>query len=128
MEIVQQAVIVNPRGEVLLLRRPQGVWQFPGGRLEEGEGWEEGLRREVSEETGIDDLQIVSILMVDNFVWEEQELYSTYFLTRTSTNSVRLSSEHVEYRWVGEVAELTTIDFWHDKLRILTANALASSQ
>jgi len=88
MQIVQQAIILNRQGQILILRRPEGVWQFAGGRLEEGERWNDGLRREVREETGITDLDIVSVLMVDNFEWQSQQFYSAYFLGRTPVIAV----------------------------------------
>lgn len=55
---VVAAVITNPRGEVLLSRRPDhahqgGLWEFPGGKLEPGEGPRQGLGRELWEELGV---------------------------------------------------------------------------
>lgn len=48
-------VVVNDRGEVLLIqRRDNGHWEPPGGVLEFGESIRDGLRREVREETGLD--------------------------------------------------------------------------
>ena len=52
------AVIWNDRREVLLIRRTkpprEGQWSLPGGRLEFGETLEDGVRREVREETGLE--------------------------------------------------------------------------
>ena len=55
---VAVAAIVNSRGEVLVSRRRQdghlgGYWEFPGGKLEQGESIEDALDRELSEELGI---------------------------------------------------------------------------
>ncbi|WP_420122377.1 NUDIX hydrolase [Nakamurella sp.] len=48
-------VVVNDEGQVLVVqRRDNGDWQPPGGILELDETIEEGLRREVREETGIE--------------------------------------------------------------------------
>ena len=55
-QVNQSAIIQNPAGEILILRG-DGKWMLPGGRLEDGENWFEGFRREIFEETGIKDLQ-----------------------------------------------------------------------
>lgn len=48
------AVVVNEHGQVLVIkRRDTGAWQPPGGVLEPEERIEDGLRREVEEETGV---------------------------------------------------------------------------
>jgi 8-oxo-dGTP diphosphatase len=40
--------------EVLLVHRPRyDDWSLPKGKLEPGESWEDGARREVEEETGV---------------------------------------------------------------------------
>lgn len=51
-------VVLDREGRVLLVKRarePQrGRWSFPGGLLRLGETAEEGLRREIREETGLE--------------------------------------------------------------------------
>jgi 8-oxo-dGTP diphosphatase len=48
-------VVVRGDGRVLVVqRRDNGRWEAPGGVLELGETFEEGVRREVAEETGVE--------------------------------------------------------------------------
>lgn len=47
-----KALIINSKDEILL-GYAHKIYQFPGGHLEENETLEEGLKREVQEETGI---------------------------------------------------------------------------
>ncbi|WHT23493.1 NUDIX hydrolase [Crossiella sp. CA-258035] len=47
-------VVVDGAGRVLVIRRrDNGRWEPPGGVLEVGETFEQGVRREVCEETGV---------------------------------------------------------------------------
>ncbi|MGW5363045.1 NUDIX hydrolase [Actinopolymorpha pittospori] len=49
------AVVVNDDERILVIRRADnGDWQLPGGVLELDETFDEGVRREVGEETGYD--------------------------------------------------------------------------
>ena len=55
---VAVGVLVRADGNFLLTSRPpgkvyKGYWEFPGGKLEQGESVEEALRRELHEEIGI---------------------------------------------------------------------------
>jgi A/G-specific adenine glycosylase len=52
------AVIWNPQGQVLIDRRPQsgllgGLWEFPGGKVEQGETVQDCIAREIQEELGM---------------------------------------------------------------------------
>ena len=55
---VAVGVLIRADGAFLLTSRPAGkvyagYWEFPGGKLEEGETVEQALRRELQEELGI---------------------------------------------------------------------------
>jgi 8-oxo-dGTP diphosphatase len=52
---VAAAALINSDGEILLAQRPEGksmagLWEFPGGKIEQGETPEAALSRELDEE------------------------------------------------------------------------------
>jgi 8-oxo-dGTP diphosphatase len=57
--LVVAVALVDIDGRVLLARRPEGkplagLWEFPGGKVRDGESPEAALIRELREELGID--------------------------------------------------------------------------
>jgi 8-oxo-dGTP diphosphatase len=57
--LVAAVVLVDADGRVLLAQRPDGksmagLWEFPGGKVDQGETPEAALIRELREELGID--------------------------------------------------------------------------
>ena len=59
MVLVVAAALIDSDGRVLVARRPSGkkmagLWEFPGGKVEQGETPERALIRELKEELGID--------------------------------------------------------------------------
>ena len=56
--VVAACALVDPAGRVLMAERPEGkelagLWEFPGGKIEDGERPEDALVRELREELGI---------------------------------------------------------------------------
>lgn len=55
-------LVFNTRGEFLVIHR-NGTWDLPKGKLEKGEDFQKAALREVEEETGLQELQLVDPLM-----------------------------------------------------------------
>ncbi len=91
---------------MLLLRRLTGTWEPPAGRLAPGERFETGAVREVYEETG---LLVAPQRLLATWVGERPGgglLASATYASRVSSDGeVRLSGEHLEYKWA-------TLDEW----------------
>jgi 8-oxo-dGTP diphosphatase len=57
--LVAAVALIDPDGRVLIAERPAGkhlagMWEFPGGKVQQGETPEAALVRELAEELGID--------------------------------------------------------------------------
>lgn len=97
-------------GRYLLLRRAAdkdyaaGVWECVTGRLEQGEGFEQALRREVAEEIGTP-VRLQCILGTTHFYRGapcpvNESVGVVYGCVVDSPESVVSSGEHSEHRWV----------------------------
>lgn len=56
------AALIEREGQLLICRRREdqahaGKWEFPGGKVEDGETPDDALRRELGEELGIDGVE-----------------------------------------------------------------------
>lgn len=96
--------IIMRNGAILCAQRGPagslaGLWEFPGGKLEEGEAPEEALEREIREELGC-------VITVDRHVETTTHVYdfatislATYLCTLMEGEPE--PSEHSELRWVA---------------------------
>lgn len=122
--IAMKAVIMNEFGKILVLREAAlesyaegsngGRWHFPGGRINVGEAWRDGLLREVSEETGIDRLNVLQPLFVGEWRPEIKgvltQIVAVFHLCEYFGEEVKLSEEHDDFRWITE-DDLGSYDF-----------------
>jgi 8-oxo-dGTP diphosphatase len=121
-------VIAN-RGRLLVLKRSEllnycpGAWDLPGGHLSLGESAEEGLRREIREETSLD-VAVERLLGLHNMI-HEPYMQALYACRLTVYRSLKLQpDEHLEARWVtpAELEELELIPYLE---RVLKRGMLA---
>ena len=111
----------------LLLR--ESYWGFSKGNIEKGEGLKETVRREVEEETGIEDIEFVPVFkeQIDYFYKKERKtIYKTviFFLAETKTEKVKLSFEHTNFEWLPYEKALDKLTFKNAKEVLEKTNAL----
>lgn len=108
------AVIFNDHEEILCaLRSPAdmvlpNLWEFPGGKIEEGESPEEALVREIKEELGC----------TINVFEKIEEVHHEYpnFIVNLLTYKAKIiegdpkAKEHAELKWVP-IQELQTLEW-----------------
>jgi 8-oxo-dGTP diphosphatase len=100
---------------MLLLQRPTGTWEPPAGRLQPGESFEEGAVRELFEETG---MLISPGRIIATWVGEApsgRRLASVTYAGRADGVEVRISDEHLAYRWVTLEDWLSLPSWWSPK-------------
>ena len=97
------AVIWNEQGQILIdRRRPEGLlgglWEFPGGKIEQGETVEECIKREIQEELGIE-IEVGDRLITINHAYSHFSVTLTVHHCRHLTG-VPQPIESDEIRWV----------------------------
>lgn len=102
--LVAACALVDVDGRVLICKRPQGkplagLWEFPGGKVEDGETPEACLIRELKEELGIDvTAACLSPFVFSSHVYEAFHLLMPLFLCRRWTGVVT-AREHEALAW-----------------------------
>jgi len=105
----------RPRREYLLLDYASH-WDFPKGHIEEGEDPYTTAKRELQEETGIQDARFVTgyFQRMRYFYRRGEERMSKvviYFLAETALHEVTLSHEHSGYVWAPYEEALQRLTF-----------------
>jgi 8-oxo-dGTP pyrophosphatase MutT (NUDIX family) len=99
------ACYLEANNRVLLLQKAGSTekWGFPGGKIEGDEGLEDGLRRELFEETGISIRSISQIRYLDVLYVRKPDIDYELHLFQIKLDhmpDVQLSFEHKNYQWV----------------------------
>jgi len=100
-----KALIRNSEGQCLLLRRSAknkgfiGCWEWPGGKADPGEAFDEALRREVREETGLE-IELLHTIGAFDFEMASARIVTLCMEAKPIGGTLRLSEEHDEYAWV----------------------------
>ncbi len=112
-------VILNQDGLVLVVNQHGLSWSLPKGHIEDGENKKETAKREIYEESGIDQLEFISELgsyqrykiSLDGGDNISEQKTITIFLFKTNQTELKPKDpENPEARWVkiDEVANLLT--------------------
>jgi 8-oxo-dGTP diphosphatase len=109
------AAVIFREGKVLCVQRPQNSkeyislkWEFPGGKVEQGENRIQALKREIREELQIEIQKIGFITTVDHTYPDFHLVMHTY--TCEISLGEPVLTEHVDLKWLS-VDELDQFDW-----------------
>ena len=103
-----KALIIDGN-KILCLKNERNEWDFPGGKINFDEDIEEGLKREVKEETNLD-IKNLKILKPFNLKFNAVPVFIVVYSAEISCNSsVLVSYEHSEYNFFSK-AELKNLN------------------
>ena len=116
--ILVAAAVILEKGKVLVTQRVEAshyglFWEFPGGKVKEGEDPRQALRRELEEELGIE-AEVGAIFDVVFHVYPEYPVLLLFYFCRVERGAAR-PLECRDLRWV-DMDEL-------EKMTLLPADA-----
>jgi 8-oxo-dGTP pyrophosphatase MutT (NUDIX family) len=108
-------------------------WDFPKGHIEKGEKEIETVKREVKEETGLEDLEFIEGFKewIKYFVRHKGKTIFkivTFYLAETKTKKVKVSFEHIGYEWLPYEEALERLTFQNAKEILKRAHNFLLSQ
>ncbi|RJG50044.1 8-oxo-dGTP diphosphatase MutT [Motilimonas pumila] len=120
---VAAGIIINPEHKILLSRRLShqhqgGKWEFPGGKVEQGETVSEALTRELEEEVNLTIFDC-SLFETISFDYPDKQVLLEFMLVTDFSGNAN-GNEGQEIRWV-EVQALNQYEFPAANQPIVTA-------
>jgi 8-oxo-dGTP diphosphatase len=103
--LVVACALVDADGRVLIAQRPagkdmEGLWEFPGGKMEPGERPEDALIRELAEELSITVKEAcLAPLTFASHTYEKFHLLMPLYICRRWDGTV-VAREHKALKWV----------------------------
>jgi len=86
-------------------RSEKNFWDFPKGHIEKGESEIDTVKREIFEETGIKDIEILEGFKETIkyfFKWQGKTVlkFVVFYLAETNQKEISISNEHLDWRWL----------------------------
>ena len=108
-------------------KAPKDYWDFPKGHIEKGEEEIETVKREIKEETGLEDIKFVPgfkewIKYFFKFKGKNILKFVTFYLTETKTKNIKISYEHIGFQWFPYKEALNQLKFKNAKEILKKAN------
>jgi 8-oxo-dGTP diphosphatase len=110
-------IIEDEAGRFLLLKRSTkssnpGKWELPGGKVEQGESFDEALYREIQEETSLQ-VSIQHVAGVAESDLPNVKAIHLIFKVQVETGQIQLNHEHDEYVWsnLSQIDTMKLVDW-----------------
>lgn len=120
------ACIDYRNGKIFIAKRQMtgdmgGRWEFPGGKIEEGEDFENAIKREMKEEFGVD-VKVGKKITSGAFEHQGKVCTLDAFEVTFPHDGIKtpfILTEHTEYKWV-EIDSIPQLNFVDSDLKIFS--------
>ena len=115
-----KAIILDKQQRCLLIRRSPanhsfvGKWEWPGGKVDDGEDFADAVVRETHEETSLK-IKIIGLVGATQFEMPKLNVVLLCMEARLKSGKVQLSDEHDDFAWVT----LGELMHWNDLLEAI---------
>jgi 8-oxo-dGTP diphosphatase len=99
------------------------LWEFPGGKVEPGETFEEAVRRELQEELSVDLIledQLMGEMLGGGWDMGNGYVLHPFFAQLPPEAEIQLGEQHSDIRWLNETA-LDSVEWVAADLPVLRA-------
>lgn len=116
----------NSHFSVLLLHYKSGHWDFPKGNIESNETEIQAATRELREETNITKFRLIpNFRYILSYKYTRKSILISkqviLFLASTKINAVKISDEHIGYKWTDISASTNQLTYSNAKNALLYA-------
>jgi 8-oxo-dGTP diphosphatase len=119
---VVAAIILDEEKRILATQRGygeyEGWWEFPGGKIEPGEGPEVALRREIMEELGVE-IEVENLLCTVEYDYPKFHLSMLCYMCTIANGEIDLR-EHKSAQWLSKDS-LNSIEWLPADVEVLEA-------
>ena len=121
IHIVAGIIFNQDKSQIFITKRPDklhkgGFWEFPGGKVEEGESVEQAMTRELEEEVGI---EVTEQHLFEHLEYDYPEKSLKFdFIVISNFNNEPYGKEGQEGHWV-DIAKLANYQFPEANVPIL---------
>ncbi len=105
---VVAGILLDGDGRVLITERVddgpfQGLWEFPGGKIDGQESLEAALRRELAEEIGVDTIASAHFMRLDHRYPDRHVGIDFYLVTEWLNEPTALEGQRMRWVSIGEL-------------------------
>jgi 8-oxo-dGTP diphosphatase len=120
--LVMRGIAVKDDKILLLKRHPKcrtyaDLWEFPGGKAEKNEYFDQTLIREFKEETNLD-ISIDSFFEALEDVQPKRTTVQVYMKVNIKGGNLKISDEHIDYAWKS-LDEMKEMNLSRPTLKVL---------
>jgi len=124
--VTVKAFITDENNKVLVVKEKQNFWSLPGGGLEHGESPQDGIKREIKEEIGLEDVTVGDIAYSTTVYLDQRDYWMTWIVYKAKVGSSNfvLGDGVTEAKFI-DISEIESSDDLLEKMIVDVARAIA---